>query len=83
VLVGLCRSGLAGDHDGAHAELVQVVLDAGLAVAAVGGDGARTTPGARDDPPDRGSELRCVGGVAAIDNVVEHDAVVVVDDLGL
>ena len=40
-------------------------------------------PGAADDPPDRGGELRGVGGVAALDGVVEHDAVVVVDDLGL
>ena len=35
-----------GYHDRAHAEVVQVVLDAFLAVAAVGGDGAWPTAGA-------------------------------------
>ena len=82
-LPSLARTTLARDHYGAHAELVQVVLDAGLAVAAVGGDGAGSSAGAAGDPGDRGGELRCVGGVAAFDGVVEHDAVVVVDDLGL
>src|SRR4051795_9155137 len=43
-LAGLAGSALARDHHGAHAELVQVVLDAGFAVAAVGGDGARAAP---------------------------------------
>src|ERR671919_863439 len=37
-LAGLAGSALAGDHHGAHPELVQLVLDAGFAVAAVGGD---------------------------------------------
>src|SRR3954451_23064416 len=32
-LAGLAGSALAGDHHGPHAELVQGVLDAGLAVA--------------------------------------------------
>ena len=42
---GLAGFALAGDDDGADAEVVQVVLDAFLAVAAVGGDGARRAPG--------------------------------------
>ena len=40
-LAGWRGLGLAGDHDGAHAEGVQVAFDGGLAVAAVGGDRAR------------------------------------------
>ena len=82
-LSGLAGSALARDDDGPHAEVVQVVLDARLAVAAVGGDGARAPAGAGDDPGDGGRELRGVGGVAALDGVVEHDAIVVVEDLGL
>src|SRR5215207_6890175 len=82
-LASLAGSALAGDHHGPDAELVQVVLDAGLAVAAVGGDGPRAPPGPGDDPSDGWGELWRVGGVAALDGVVEHDAVVVVEDLGL
>jgi hypothetical protein len=61
-VAGLAGSALARDHHGAHAELVQVVLDAGFAVAAVGGDGARAAPGAGDDSADRRGESRRVGG---------------------
>jgi hypothetical protein len=82
-LAGLAGSAFAGDYHGPDAELVQVVLDARLAVAAIGGDGPRAPPGPADDPPDRRGELRRVGGVAALDGVVEHDAVVVVEDLGV
>jgi hypothetical protein len=82
-LAGVAGSALAGDHNGAHAELVQLVLDLCFAVAPVGGDHARPAPGAADDSPDRGGELRCVGGVAAFDGVVEHNTIVVVDDLSL
>jgi hypothetical protein len=53
---------------------VQIVLDAGLAVATIGGDGPQAPPGPADDPPNRGRELRCVGGVAALDGVVEHES---------
>ena len=67
----------------AHAQIVQVVLDAFLAVAAVGGDGARRAPGALGDPFHRRRQLRRVGRVAHLDGVVEHDPVVVVGDLGL
>jgi hypothetical protein len=72
---------LRGDHDGPHAHLVQGLVDALLAVAAVSGDGSGTAPGAGDDPFDGSSELRGVGGVALLQSVVEHDAVVIVDDL--
>jgi hypothetical protein len=54
----LGRFAFAGYHDRAHLEVVQVVLDAFLTVAAVGGDGARLSAGAGDDPLDRGLELR-------------------------
>src|SRR3954470_5971851 len=64
-LAGLAGSALAGDHHGPNAEIVQIVLDAGLAVAAIGGDGPRAPPGAGDDPADGRGELRRVGGVAA------------------
>ena len=37
---GLSGFAFAGDDDGAHAEVVQGVVDGLLAVAAVGGDGA-------------------------------------------
>src|SRR3954453_16044480 len=56
-LAGLAGSALAGNHHGPDAEIVQVVLDAGLAVAAIGGDGPRAAPGSRDDPADGRNEL--------------------------
>jgi len=82
-LAGLAGFAFAGDDDGAHAELVQCVVDALLAVTAVGGDGAGPPAGAADDPLDGRRELRRVGRVALVQGVVEHDAVVVVDDLRL
>jgi hypothetical protein len=66
-LAGLAGSALVWDDHGAHAQLVQLDLDLGLAVAAAGGDGARGAASAADDPPDRRGELGCVGGVAAFD----------------
>src|SRR5207237_605969 len=80
-LAGLAGPAFAGDHDGADPELVQRLVDAVLAVAAVSGDRPRAAAGARDDPGDGRRELRCVGWVAGVDGVVEHDTVVVVDDL--
>ena len=82
-LSGLPRFAFAGDDDMTHAELVQVVFDALLAVATVGGDGPRPPAGPADDPPDGGGELRGVGWVAPGQRVVEHDPVVVVEDLSL
>jgi hypothetical protein len=60
---GLAGSAFAGDHHGAHAELVQVVLDPGFAIAAVGGDGIAAAPGPGDDPADRRSELGASAGL--------------------
>jgi hypothetical protein len=51
------RGALTRNDDGAHAEVMQLVLDLGFAVAAVSSDGARAAPGAADDPPNRGRQL--------------------------
>ena len=61
-LPGLGTFAFAGYHDRAHAEVVQGVVDAFLAVAAVGSDGARCAPGSLGDPRDRRRQLRRVGG---------------------
>src|SRR3954470_20708272 len=60
-LASLAGSALAGDHHGPDPELLQVVVDAGLAVAAIGGHGPRTPPSPGDDPPDRRGEVGRVG----------------------
>ncbi len=52
-------------------------------VAAVCGDGAGLAAGASDDALHRWRQLRGVGRVALFQGVVQHDTVVVVDDLGL
>ncbi len=67
----------------ANAEFGEVVLDALLAVAAVGGHGPGRAAGAVLDPVDRRREQRRVGGVAPLDGVVHDHAVVVVDELRL
>jgi hypothetical protein len=82
-LAGLAGFALARDDDVADAEVVQVVIDGFLAVAAVGGDGPWLAAGAPDDPADGRGELGGVGRVALFQDVVEDDAVVVVGDLGL
>src|SRR4051794_31941259 len=82
-LAGLTGSALAGGDDGADSEVVQVVLDAGLAVAAVGGHGARAAAGAGDHPRHSGCQLRGVGRIALIEGVVQDHAVVVVEHLAL
>ena len=82
-LSGLARFAFAGDHDGTDAGVVQVVLDALLAIAAVGGDGPRLASGAALDALDRRGQLRGIRWVALFQVVVDDDAVVVVDDLGL
>src|SRR3712207_5278393 len=71
------------DDDGAYSEVVQGIVDAFLAVAAVSGDGARPAAGALDDPLDGGGQLWGVGWVALVHAVVQDDTVVVVDDLAL
>jgi len=82
-LPSLAGFAFAGYHDRAHPKIVQIVLDAFLTVAAVGGDGAWRAPGSLPDPPDRRRQLRGIGRVAHLDGVVEHDPVVVIGDLGL
>jgi hypothetical protein len=58
---------------------MQVALDGGLAVAAVGGDCAGDLAGAPGNPFDGGHQLRAVRGGAAFHGVVQDDAVVVAD----
>src|SRR4051812_47346448 len=82
-LTGLAGSALAGDDDGPDSEVVQVVLHAGLAVAAVGGNGVRVAAGAGDHPGHGGRQLRGVRRIALIDGVVQDDSVVVVEHLAL
>ena len=62
---------------------MQVTLDGGLPVAAVGGDRAWRAASAPGDTLDRWRQLGAVGGGAKLDAVVEDDAVVVVGDLAL
>src|SRR5437764_7303563 len=62
---------------------MQVPLDGGPAVAAVGGHRAGCPAGAPGDPFEGGHQLRAVRGGAAFHRVVQDDAVVVVADLGL
>ena len=53
---GLGELALAGDHHVPDAEVVEVILDLRLAVAAVGGHGAELAAGALNDPRDRGRD---------------------------
>jgi hypothetical protein len=66
-----------------HAEVGQLLVDTGLAVATVSGHRPWHVPGAGDDPPDGGGQQRGVGWVADHDLMFEHDPVGVVEDLGL
>lgn len=58
---GLGWFAFARYHDRAHTQVVQVVLDAFLAVAAVGGDGGWCAPDSLGDPRHRRRRLRRVG----------------------
>ena len=82
-LPGLAGSALAGNDDVSDAEIVQVIVDAGFAVAAVGGHRSRLSSrcGAMTRSTAGFSRGR-IGRVAGLDVVVEDDAVVVVDHLG-
>ena len=82
-LSGLAGSALAGDHHVPHTQVVEGVVDLLFPVSAVGGDRAGWPAGAPGDPFNGGCELGRVGRVALLDGVVENDAVVVVDQLGL
>src|SRR3954464_4092281 len=59
-LSGLAGAALARDDDGSDAEVVQVVVDARLAVAAVGGNGARAASGAGDHPGHGRGPVRAI-----------------------
>lgn len=61
----------------------QLVLDAFVAVTAVGCNGARRASGSLLDTLDRRGQLRRIGGITLLHAVVEPDPVVVVSDLGL
>jgi len=82
-LPGLAGLALARDDDGSDPEVVQVVLDAGLAVAAVSGDRARPPPRAGDHPRHGGGQLRRIRRIALVEGVVQDHSIDVVDDLGL
>ncbi|GIH18931.1 hypothetical protein Raf01_71030 [Rugosimonospora africana] len=73
----------ARDGDPLDAEFVELGFDAGLAIAAIRGDGAGNSAGAVVDAANRWLQLRSVDRVAFFDVVVQDDAVGVVDDLGL
>src|SRR3954447_17165172 len=81
-LSSLRRSALAGDHDVPDAEVVEILIDGGFAVTAVSGHRPWLPAGPFDDSFDRGGQSWGVGRVAGEDVVVEHDAVLVVTDLG-
>src|SRR5689334_15122977 len=82
-LTGWAGWSLAGDDNGPHAEGVQVGLDAGLAVATVGGHRGGWPAGPGGNPGDGRGQLWRVGRIALLDGVVDDDAVGVVHHLGL
>ena len=73
----------AGDHHVGDTEVTQLLVDLGFAVAAVGGDRARRTPGAFLDPRHRGGQLRGIGRIARFHSVIQNNTVIVVHHLGL
>ena len=74
---------MAGNSYRAYARCVQVLLDRGPAVAAVGGDRVGHPANAPAGAFDGGCQLRAVGGGAAFHAVVQDDTIVVVQYLGL
>lgn len=71
----------ARNHHAIDTEVSELLVDLGLAIAAVGGDRTRRAPDAFSDSLHRRRQLRRVGRVAHLDVVIDDDAVVVVDDL--
>ena len=69
-----------GDHDGAHTEIGEVVVD--TAVAAVGGDHLGCGAEQLDDTRDCGCEEFAVVRVADMNGVVDDQTIAVVGDLG-
>ena len=82
-LSGLARFALAGNDNMSDCLVVQGVINARLAVAAVGRNGPGFASGAGADPFDGRGELGRVSGVALVQGVVQDDPVVVVDHLRL
>lgn len=70
------------DHVG-DAEVGELAVEGCFAVAAVGGYRARRAPGALGHPFDRRSQLARIGRIAPLHTVIQHDSVVIVDDLAL
>src|ERR1019366_1353142 len=77
------RPAFAGNGDVLDVEPSEARLDAGLAVATIGGDGPRCPTEERRDALDRRDEEWGVGRVAPEHGQVEHDAVAVVGHLRL
>ncbi len=77
---GLRRFAFAGDHHVLDAQLGELLVDLGFAVAAVGGDGGWGAPGAFDDPLHRRGQLRRIGQIALLRRVIHADPVVIVDE---
>jgi hypothetical protein len=82
-LSGLAGFAFAGDDDVSDAEVGQVIVDAGFAVAAVGSHRPRGPLGPFLHPFHGRFQPGRVGRIAGLDVVVEHDVVVVVADLCL
>src|SRR3954451_6071365 len=70
-------SAFARNHHVGDAEVAELPVDLGFAVAAVGGDGPRSAPGAFGDPLHGRRQLRRVGRIALLHGVIQDDAVVV------
>lgn len=79
----LRRFAFARDQHILDAHLGELLVDGGFAIAAVGGDGARRASGALFHPRHRWRQLRRIGWVALLHSVIQHNPVIVVDDLGL
>jgi hypothetical protein len=83
LLAGFAGSAFAGNRYGCHAEVFQLLVGGGLAVAAVGGHLTGDPAESVVDTFDRGHELLGVGRMTGLDVVVEDQPIFVVDDLGL
>src|SRR6201997_290348 len=80
---GLRRFAFTRNHYVGDTNVGELLINAGFTVAAVGGDRAWRASGPFLHSLHRGSQLRRVSRIALLDTVIEHDSVVVVDDLGL
>ena len=80
-----CLGGFAfaGDRHVFDAEVGELLVDLGFAVAAVGGGGARRLSGPPCHLRHGRGQLRRMGWIALLHGAVQHDPVVVVNDLCL